>query len=93
MVVLSATPLIVTRLRLDGGLGVDRESDGGSAVTLVLAHVQAKVLRPEWGGAEGWFSVVEAGAWATELVRVELVVFLLSLDGIWPRRTQAALSK
>ena len=33
----------------------------------LLAHVQAKVLRREWGGAEGWFSVVEAGAWATEL--------------------------
>ena len=32
-----------------------------------LAHVQAKVLRREWGGAEGWFSVEEAGAWATEL--------------------------
>ena len=33
-----------------------------------LAHVQAKVLRREWGGAEGWLSVEEAGAWATELV-------------------------
>ena len=32
-----------------------------------LAHVQAKVLRREWGSAEGWFSVEEAGAWATEL--------------------------
>ena len=39
--VLRATPLIVTRLRLDSGLGVVRESDGGSAATLVT---QAKVL-------------------------------------------------
>ena len=62
--VLRATPLIVTRLRLDGGLGVGCESDGGSAATLELAHVRAKVLRREWCGAEGWFS---AGAWATEL--------------------------
>ena len=31
------------------------------------AHVQAKVLRREWGDAEGWFSAVETGAWATEL--------------------------
>ena len=31
---LRATPLIVTRLRLDGGLGVGRESDGGNAATL-----------------------------------------------------------
>ena len=52
-----------------------RESDGGSAAILELAHVQAKVLRREWGGAEGWFSVEETGAWATELVsgRVGLV--------------------
>ena len=26
------------------------------------------MVRREWGGAEGWFSTVEAGAWATELV-------------------------
>ena len=38
---LRATPLIVTRLCLDGGLGVGRKSDGGSAATLVT---QAKVL-------------------------------------------------
>ena len=30
----------------------------------LLAHVQAKVLRREWCSAEGWFSAVEAGAWA-----------------------------
>ena len=33
----------------------------------LLAHVQPKVLRWGWGGAEGWFSAVEAGAWVTEL--------------------------
>ena len=33
----------------------------------LLAHVQAMVLQREWCGAEGWFSAVEAGAWATEL--------------------------
>ena len=33
----------------------------------LLAQVQAKVLRREWGCAEGWFSAVEARAWATEL--------------------------
>ena len=65
--VLKATPLIVTRFRFSGSQGVGRESDGESAAILELAHVQAKVLRREWGGAEGWFSVVEAGAWATEL--------------------------
>ena len=35
--VLRATPLIVTRLRLDDGLGVDHESDGGSAETLAAS--------------------------------------------------------
>ena len=33
--VLRATPQIVTRLRLDGRLGACRESDGGSAATLI----------------------------------------------------------
>ena len=40
--VLRATPLIVTRLRLDGGLGVGRESDGGSAATLVTSSRSGK---------------------------------------------------
>ena len=44
-----------------------RESDGGSAAILELAHVQAKVLRREWGVAQGWFSAAEAGAWVAEL--------------------------
>ena len=35
--VLRATPLIVNRLRLDGELGVGRESDGGNAATLVTS--------------------------------------------------------
>ena len=61
---LKATPLIVTRFRFSGSQGMGRESDGGSAATLELAHVRAKVLRWEWCGAEGWFS---AGAWVTEL--------------------------
>ena len=39
---LRATPLIVTRLRLDGGLGVGRESDGGSAATLVTSPRSGK---------------------------------------------------
>ena len=39
---MSATPLIVTRLRLDGGLGVDRESDCGRAVTLVTSSRSGK---------------------------------------------------
>ena len=34
---LRATPLIVTRLRLDSGLGLGRESNGGSAATLVTS--------------------------------------------------------
>ena len=34
---LRATPLIVNRLRLDGELGVGRESDGGNAATLVTS--------------------------------------------------------
>ena len=37
MDVLRATPLIVTRLRLNGGLRVDHESDGGSAETLAAS--------------------------------------------------------
>ena len=40
--VLRATPLIVTRLRLDSGLGVGRESDGGSAATLVTGSRSGK---------------------------------------------------
>ena len=40
--VLRATPLIVTRLRLDGGLGVGRESDGGSAATLIASSRSGK---------------------------------------------------
>ena len=39
---LRATPLIVTRLRLDGGLGVGRESDGGSAAILVTSPRSGK---------------------------------------------------
>ena len=40
--VLRATPLIVTRLRLDGGLGVGRESDGGNAATLSTSSRSGK---------------------------------------------------
>ena len=50
-----------------GSQGVGRESNGGSAAILELAHVQAKVLRREWGVAQGWFSAAEAGAWVAEL--------------------------
>ena len=64
---LKATPLIVTRFRFSGSQGVGRERDGGSAAILELAHVQAKVLRREWGVAEGWFSAADAGAWVAEL--------------------------
>ena len=39
---LRATPLIATRLRLDGGLGVGRESNGGSAATLVTSSRSGK---------------------------------------------------
>ena len=39
---LRATPLIVTRLRLDGGLGVGRENDEGSAATLVTSSRSGK---------------------------------------------------
>ena len=39
---LRATPLIVTRLRLDGGLGMGRENDGGSAATLVTSSRSGK---------------------------------------------------
>ena len=39
---MSATPLIVTRLRLDGGLGVGRESDGGNAATLSTSSRSGK---------------------------------------------------
>ena len=39
---LRATPLIVTRLRLDDGLGVDHESDGGSAATLAASSRSGK---------------------------------------------------
>ena len=39
---LRATPLIVTRLHLDGGLGVGRENDGGSAATLVTSSRSSK---------------------------------------------------
>ena len=39
---LRATPLIVTRLRLDGGLGVGRENDGGSVATLVTSSRSGK---------------------------------------------------
>ena len=39
---LRATPLIVTHLRLDGGLGVGRESDGGSAATLIASSRSGK---------------------------------------------------
>ena len=39
---LRATLLIVTRLRLDGGLEVGRESDGGSAATLVTSSRSGK---------------------------------------------------
>ena len=64
---LRATPLIVTHLRLDGGLGVGRESDGGSAVTLVTSSRSGKGA-PMGVGTEGWISAVEAGDWpATEL--------------------------
>ena len=40
--VLRATPLIVTRLRLNGGLRVDHESDGGSAATLAASSRSGK---------------------------------------------------
>ena len=39
---LRATPLIVTRLRLDGGLGLDCESDGESVATLVTSTCSGK---------------------------------------------------
>ena len=40
--VLRATPLIVTHLHLDGGLGVCRESDGGSTATLITSSRSGK---------------------------------------------------
>ena len=40
--VLRATLLIVSRLRSDGGLGVDRECDGGNAATLSTSSRSGK---------------------------------------------------
>ena len=39
---LRATPRIVTHLRLDGRLGACRESDGGSAATLIYSSRSGK---------------------------------------------------
>ena len=39
---LRATPLIVTRLRIDSRLGVGRESDGGNAATLLTSSRSGK---------------------------------------------------
>ena len=76
--VLKATSPIVTRLRLDGELGVGRESDGGSAATLITSSGSGKGAPTGGGCAEGWFSAVEARAWATELAsgRVDRVLAL-----------------
>ena len=51
---LRATPLIVTRLRLDGGLGVGRESDGGSAATLIASSRSGKGVPKGMGRRYGF---------------------------------------
>ena len=89
---LRATPLIVTRLRLDGGLGVGRENDGGSAATLVTSSRSGKGAPMGMGRRYG-FQPWKRGLGWQSWHQVELVVFLLLLGGIWLRRALTALLK
>ena len=59
--VLRATPLIVSRLRLDDGLGVDRECDGGNAATLSTSSRSGKGAPTGMGRRYGF------QPWVTEL--------------------------